>query len=219
MVAAARRSTRQPARLTAAVCDVADRPPVRGGVLQPPVRRRQPAAQEALAGRVVLLRRDGRARARQPVHRPRPARLGAGRRRLLADVGLRRRVVRARHVAGLQPDLLARQLPRVPGPLEAAVAHRRSAASGRARVPGTTDSAGPDGRRRRVGTIADRHNRQSAEYRLPHRGGARPGEPGTDVSISRRDDALADQVRRPGHGRHLRRPHLRPEPGDSFLHA
>ena len=43
-----------------------------------------------------------------------------------------------------------------------------------------------------------------------------PDEPGTDVPIGGRNDALADQVRGPGPGGDLRRPPLRPEPGILF---
>ena len=44
-----------------------------------------------------------------------------------------------------------------------------------------------------------------------------PDEPGTDLPIGGRNDALADQVRGPGPGGDLRRPPLRPEPGNSLF--
>jgi hypothetical protein len=61
---------------------------------------------------VVLLRRHGGSRLRQPVHSSEPARYSVVRSASLADTGIDRQVLRTRGLAWLQPDIFAPQLSR-----------------------------------------------------------------------------------------------------------
>ena len=72
VVVAAPGAAAEPARLRTR--DALLLPAFRGCDPQPAPGRRQPAAEEALPRHVVLLRRDGGSRHRQPVHGPEPAR-------------------------------------------------------------------------------------------------------------------------------------------------
>ena len=169
---------------------------------------------------MVLLRRDDHPRPRQPVYGPEPAGAGSARRAPLAHAGTGREVFRAGSVDRLQPDLLARRLPHVPGPLASpAGASRRDPGGPVARLQGRTPR-GRVGRPRCRGSATPfRRCRQGPERPPPPGVRAGADEPGADVPVGRRHDAVADQVRGAGPRGHLRRTPVRPEPGHSVLGA
>ena len=141
------------------------------------------------------------------------------RRASLADAGADRQVLPAGGLAWLQPDVLARRLPRVPGPLENPAGHCSRCCPSACRSASGSSSSRWCRRDRRATCCCSASARSATALNVvaPRRVRAGPDEPGTDVPICGRNDALADQVRGPGPGGDLRRPRLRPEPGDSLF--
>ena len=85
-------------------------------------------------------------------------------------LGLDRQVLRARGLARLQPDVLARRLPRVPGPLENPAGHSRPAAHRPvARLPGPAPRGGAGRAGRRSAAAPLRRGRQGPERHPPRR--------------------------------------------------